>query len=104
MTESDTLPAPLMTLDRVRDSMRNTKHMSKILFDARIQRHYFDPSDPEDRMVYLVFSKTGRWMKQYYFEMPDTNAVAMCQRRLIEYALRDEMEKAQSIIDGFLKQ
>jgi hypothetical protein len=94
------LPAPLKTLDRVRDSMRNTKHVSQALLRARIQRYYFDATDPEDRTVYLVFLRTGKWIKQYYFEMPDQNAVAMCQRKLIEYVLRDEVEKAQPIIDG----
>lgn len=96
----DDLPAPLKTLDRVRDSMRNTKHVSQALLRARIQRYYFDASNPEDRMVFLVFLRTGKWTKQYYFEMPDSNAVAMCQRKLIEYALAGEAAKAQPIIDG----
>jgi len=93
-------PAPLMTLDRIRDSMRNTKHVSQVLLKARIQRYYFDAANPDDRLVYLVFLRTGKWTKQYYFEMPDQNAVAMCQRKLIEHALKDEVEKAQPIIDG----
>jgi hypothetical protein len=95
-----TEPAPLMTLERVRASMRNTKHLVQSLVNARIQRYYFDASNPEDRMVYLIFSKTGKWTKQYYFEMPDQTAVAMCQRKLLEYVMQGEVEKAQPIIDS----
>lgn len=95
-------PAPLMTLARIKDSMRNTKHLAGSLVSARIQRHYFDPGNADDRMVYLVFSKTGKWLKQYYFEMPDTNAVMMIQRRLIEYAVSTEVNKAQPIIDSII--
>lgn len=100
-TEIENQAAPLQTLDRVRDSMRNVGHLSKVLQAARIQRFYFDASNPDDRLVYLIFMKTGKWQKQYYFEMPDTNAVAMCQRKLIEYALSTEVEKAQPIIDAY---
>jgi hypothetical protein len=92
--------APLMTLERIRASMRNTKHLAKSLLDVKVQRHYFDPNNAEDRIAYYVFSKTGKWIKQYYFDMPDTNAVAMCQRKLIEWAVRDDAARAQAIIDG----
>lgn len=91
---------PLTPLDRIRSSMRNTKHLSSVLESARIKRYYFDPSNPDDRLVYLVFLKTGKWLKQFYFEMPDQTAVAMIQRRLIEHALAGEMETAQPIING----
>ena len=91
---------PLATLDRIRGSMRNTKHLSSVLQTARIQRHYFDASNADDRLVYLVFLKTGKWLKQFYFEMPDQNAVAMIQRCLIEHALAGEVQSAQPIIDG----
>ena len=94
-----TEPAPLMTLERIRASMRNTKHLAQSLVNARIQRHYFDAENSEDRLVFLVFSKTGKWTKQFYFEMPDQNAVAMCQRKLLEYAMQGEVDKAQPIID-----
>lgn len=101
--EEDTVedqPAPLMTLERIRDSMRNTKHLAQTLVGAKIKRHYFDPANPEDRIVYMVFARTGKWLKQYYFEMPDTNAVAMCQRRMLEWATRDEADRVQTLVDG----
>lgn len=100
-TDIENQSAPLMTLERVRSSMRNTRHLAKSLVNARIQRYYFDAANPEDRLVYLVFQKTGKWTKQFYFEMPDQTAVAMCQRKLIEYALSTEAAKAQPIIDAF---
>lgn len=93
--------APLMTLERVRASMRNTGHLAKSLVAARIQRFYFDPSNSEDRLTYLIFVQTGKWTRQFYFEMPDKTAVAMCQRKLIEHALSGEVAKAQPIIDAF---
>ncbi len=92
--------APIMILDRIRDSMRNTKHLSQVLQSAKIKRHYFDPSSKEDRLVYLVFLRTGKWIKQYYFEPPFTNVVSMIERKLIEHTLQTEAKKAQSIIDG----
>lgn len=96
----DQAAAPIMILDRIRDSMRNTKHLSQVLQAARIKRHYFDPENEEDRMVYLVFLRTGKWIKQYYFEPPFTNVVSMIERKLIEHALQGVAEKAQPMIDG----
>ena len=103
MSQADDLDqgaAPIMILDRLRDSMRNTKHLSQILQGARIKRHYFDPANEEDQMVYLVFLRTGKWIKQYYFEPPFTNVVSMVERKLIEHALKSVEAKAQPVIDG----
>lgn len=92
-------PVPLMTLERVCVTMKNTKHLAQSLLKTRIQRYYFDAENTEDRLVYLVFLETGKWIKQYYFEIPDLSVVAMIQRKLIKYALRNEAEKAKPIIN-----
>lgn len=92
--------APIMILDRIRDSMRNTKHLSSVLQSARIKRHYFDPANEEDQLVYLVFLRTGKWIKQYYFEPPFTNVVSMVERKLIEHTLQSVETKAQPVIDS----
>lgn len=68
----------------------NQTHVSKILLSAKIQRHEFDANCAEDRAVYYHFSQTGKWMKHFEFKFPDRSAVAMCQRKLIDYALRNE--------------
>lgn len=98
----ETLPGPLMPLERVRASTRNTGHLAKSLLNTSLQRYYFDPADPEDRRVYYVFSQTGKWLKQYYFQAPDKTVVAMIQRRLIEYALRREAATSADIVASVL--
>lgn len=79
--------------------MQNTKHRSQVLVNSRIQRFVFDAENPEDRIAYAVFLKTGKWTKQFYFEVPDMNVVAMCQRKLVDYAIKNDMKNAQIIID-----
>lgn len=92
------VPESPSVIDRVRGSIRNTKHLAASLLNTKIQRYYFDPTNSEDRLAYLVFLRTGRWIKQFYFEAPDTNVVSMIQRKLIEHALRLEERKAEHVI------
>lgn len=68
----------------------NNKHLAKSLLNAKIDRVEFDAYNPLDRNAYRVFSETGRWVRHFSFKFPDKNVVAMCQRKLIDYAVRDE--------------
>lgn len=71
-------------------TMIHSNHVSQILLKARIERFTFDANNAADRAVYYHFSQTGKWIKHFEFSFPDRTAVEMCQRKLIEYALRDE--------------
>jgi hypothetical protein len=82
-----------MVLDNQK-TMLNSNHVSKILLSAKIERFPFDANNAADRAVYYHFSQTGKWMKHFEFKFPDRSAVAMCQRKLIEYALRNEAATA----------
>ena len=71
--------------------MRRTKHRG-ILVRAQIERSYFDPTDPDDQLAYLIFMRTGRWIKQFYYDPShgDANVVTMIQRKLLEHLLSDQ--------------
>ena len=71
-------------------NMLHSNHVSQILLNAKIERFQFDANNAADRAVYYHFSQTGKWTKHFEFNFPHSSAVAMCQRKLIEYALRNE--------------
>ena len=92
-------PPALAPLAKAKDGLKKTKHLSQSLLTAKIPRFEFDPANPDDRLVYLVFMRTGKWIRQYYFHFPDLTVVNMINRKLIEHALSGEEAAAGPIIE-----
>ena len=66
------------------------RHRSKILHKVRIERVAFDASNPEHRVAYGVFRRTGRWTMQFQPEFPLT-VTQTIDRALINRALAGDV-------------
>jgi hypothetical protein len=89
MTADILVPKFSGSLGTVTANMKNTKHTSKILRDAKIERVEFDPTNLEHQAAYKVFQTTGKWVIHFHTQWPYQSVVSLAQDKLLTYFLRD---------------
>ena len=57
-----------------------------------VERKVFDPANPEHKKAYIEFLKTGKWNgRMFYVEWPATSVIRTIERKLINFALGEEV-------------
>ena len=55
-------------LETLGDSLTRKEHVSKVLHDAKLDRVYFDPKNPDHIKAYAIFRNEGRWIMKFHAE------------------------------------
>ena len=91
-----------MTYLSIRDtSPRNA--IARTLMTVFKEPSTFDPSSAEDRIAYLVYRKSGRWIKKFRPELPFYNVPDTVENKLMLHFLKKHEAKADEIISKFNK-
>ena len=71
------------------DCLTRKEHVSKVLHDAKLDRDFFDPKNPEHIRAYAIFRNEGRWIMKFHAEGQYATIPGTIEKKIIDMVLAE---------------